>query len=78
MAKRPAWLFERCPRQGIAGAELGSYFKLATDLTQFLPPNALAMYGGKLPEPKNEVVDGVSLSYFELPLPPATCCPTSP
>jgi hypothetical protein len=51
-----------------------SYFKLARDVALLIPQTA-QMPGG-LPGPKSETADGVTLSYYPLPLPTGDLVPT--
>jgi hypothetical protein len=49
------------------------YFKVARDIALMIPQTA-KMPGG-LPEPTSEIVDGVTLSYYPLPLPTGDLLP---
>jgi len=50
-----------------------NYFKLARDVALMIPKTA--QIPGGLPGPKTEVVDGITLSYYPLPLPTGDLLP---
>jgi hypothetical protein len=59
--------------RALLGESWKSYFKLARDIALMIPQTA--QLPGGLPEPRSETVDGVTLSYYPLPLPTGDLLP---
>jgi hypothetical protein len=59
--------------RALLGESWKSYFKLAGDIVQMTP--AAATFPAGLPSPANEVVEGVTLSYYPLPMPTGDLLP---
>jgi hypothetical protein len=59
--------------RAMLGESWKSYFKLARDIALMIPQTA--QLPGGLPEPRSETVDGVTLSYYPLPLPTGDLLP---
>ena len=64
--------------RALLGESWNSYFKLAGDIEQMaaqMSPQGGAMFPAGLPEPMNQMVDGVALWYYNLPMPTGDLLP---